>query len=677
MKTKKPILILTLILLIFLSLTSVSASDNLNINNVTINNTNSDILANTELNEESNNIYVSLNGSDTNGNGKQDNPYQSINYAINKSTSGSTIILNNGEYSGLNNTYIKINTTLTITTTNPNLPTIINGAGTTDSIITINEGGILTLKGLTLTNGYSDEGGAIKVNSRGIAIIDNCSFINNKASRGGFMYNFGTLTLTNSQIINNTAKELGGGLKNWGKATITNTLFMNNYADSTGGAIYNFYFPMQINNCTFKDNSAKFVGGTIHNVGSLNLKNSVINGSRSSNSDAGAICNDIYGDNIGSCNITNTIITNSYAAKNGGAIFNNEVQKLTLTNCTITNSQARYGGAIYNLADLTLNNNTMNGCTASDLGNYIYNLGNIRTSIIRFEALPNSIDINKTIKLTANLTDDNFNPITNGVITFTLNNTLIDYCNVTEGIASINYTPKSYGEFILSGIYSGSNTSDFNSIIFNSTLKVTNNTVVNTNLKGEDLTIIYGTPKNYTIRLTDELGNPVIGQHIALNLSNPINGLSKIYWVSSDTLGFESLEINLAPGEYLVNAYFDGISNFNSSKTNNTIIVKSNLDNKTGTILSANEFNHPYNAGCNFTGRLTDELGNPVIGQHIALNLTNPINGLSKIYWVTTDTNGEYQLEINLYKGNYTAKASYSGNDLYLSSYSNANIIVN
>ena len=54
-----------------------------------------------------------------------------------------------------------------------------------------------------------------------------------------------------------------------------------------------------------------------------------------------------------------------------------------------------------------------------------------------------------------------------------------------------------------------------------------------------------------------------------------------------------------------------------------------------------------------------------IIGQHIALNLSNLKNGASKVYWVTTNSTGEYELEINLSTGNYSVQCSYGGTSIY------------
>ena len=97
--------------------------------------------------------------------------------------------------------------------------------------------------------------------------------------------------------------------------------------------------------------------------------------------------------------------------------------------------------------------------------------------------------------------------------------------------------------------------------------------------------------------------------------------------------------------------------------------------NTTKTVLSANKFKEPYGAGQNFTGKLLDNTGKPIIGQHIAITLSNS-QGQSKLYWASTDYNGEYQLEINLYSGEYKAQCSFGGNSIYSESNDSTSITV-
>ncbi|WP_409198139.1 right-handed parallel beta-helix repeat-containing protein [Methanobrevibacter acididurans] len=206
------------------------------------------------------------------------------------------------------------------------------------------------------------------------------------------------------------------------------------------------------------------------------------------------------------------------------------------------------------------------------------------------------------------------------------------------------------------------------------------NKSIDTILTANDFKEIYGAGQNFTGKLTDNQGNPIIGQHIALKLTNPQTGANKIYWQTTDNNGEYQLEINLYPGVYTVAASYDGITKGDitylpSGPINATISVTKE-SNKTNTILTANDFKEIYGAGQNFTGKLTDNQGNPIIGQHIALKLTNPQTGANKIYWQTTDNNGEYQLEINLYPGVYTAECSFGETSQYVDSSASATINV-
>ena len=61
-----------------------------------------------------NNVYVSPTGSDTTGDGSQNNPYQTILNGINAVNSGGTVYLADGTYTGTGNKGITINKDLNI-----------------------------------------------------------------------------------------------------------------------------------------------------------------------------------------------------------------------------------------------------------------------------------------------------------------------------------------------------------------------------------------------------------------------------------------------------------------------------------------------------------------------------------------------------------------------------------
>ena len=198
---------------------------------------------------------------------------------------------------------------------------------------------------------------------------------------------------------------------------------------------------------------------------------------------------------------------------------------------------------------------------------------------------------------------------------------------------------------------------------------VTTNLTINSNF-----TETYGQGLNLTGKLTDANGNPIVGQHIALNLTNPATGASKIYWVTTDTNGEYQLQINLFVGSYTASASFAGFTTADnktyylpSGPANGTITVTNGtepVDNRTATVLAFSNFTEKYGQALNFTGTLKTTDGTPIVGQKLNMVLSNAA-GQSKLYWRTTDTNGEVQLPIELFAGDYTFKCYFEGDSTY------------
>lgn len=99
----------------------------------------------------------------------------------------------------------------------------------------------------------------------------------------------------------------------------------------------------------------------------------------------------------------------------------------------------------------------------------------------------------------------------------------------------------------------------------------------------------------------------------------------------------------------------DGDSNSNT--TNTTNITSENSTSNKVNITIAN-FTQTYGTAKNLTINVTNASnGNHIIGQHIGLNLTRLSDGKSKIYWATTDINGQAFLNIELSPGSYSVLA--------------------
>ena len=145
--------------------------------------------------------------------------------------------------------------------------TIVQGGGI------YNEGTLTISNSKLLDNSSAIYGGAII--SRGTLIISDSTLSGNSAHDYAGVANWnGTLTITNSEISGNSATRDGGGIHNAGVLTVTNSTFSGNSA-SYGGGVYNEFGTMTITNSTFSGNSAS-LGGGIANYSDITLINTIV-----------------------------------------------------------------------------------------------------------------------------------------------------------------------------------------------------------------------------------------------------------------------------------------------------------------------------------------------------------------------------------------------------------------
>ncbi|HRF95654.1 MAG TPA: hypothetical protein PLZ51_10680, partial [Aggregatilineales bacterium] len=141
---------------------------------------------------------------------------------------------------------------------------IFDETGDDNGFFHVNTVPSFTLNGFTLQNGNAEDGGAIYNN--GTLTISNSTFIGNSADDiGGAIWSNGTLTISDSTFTDNSASRNGGAIFNGGTLTISDSTFMDNSASRNGGAIYNIRATLTIINSTFTDNLATGDGGAINN----------------------------------------------------------------------------------------------------------------------------------------------------------------------------------------------------------------------------------------------------------------------------------------------------------------------------------------------------------------------------------------------------------------------------
>src|SRR5262249_29704955 len=121
--------------------------------------------------------------------------------------------------------------------------------------------GSVTMSGLTITQGNSNDGGGIL--NHGTLTLTNCSLTHNTAGGlGGAIDTDGTVTLTSCTISDNSASA-GGGILGSGTPTLSECTIHANSAGGAGGAIDLFVSAavLTATNCTISGNPANAACG--------------------------------------------------------------------------------------------------------------------------------------------------------------------------------------------------------------------------------------------------------------------------------------------------------------------------------------------------------------------------------------------------------------------------------
>ena len=190
------------------------------------------------------------------------------------------------------------------------------------------EHGNLSINSLTITNGYADEGGAIKAESGTVLSLTGSTIQNSEAHSsaagdgGGILCDNCTATVTGSVIANNEAADDGGGIRSSGAFTITNSTVRDNSSVGDGGGIW-VQMPatsawLTITGSTLSGNATNSgeQGGAIFNngaSGSLDITNSTIYDNSATG--GGAIWQF-----QGTMNLTHVTIVNNRSGANTGAV---------------------------------------------------------------------------------------------------------------------------------------------------------------------------------------------------------------------------------------------------------------------------------------------------------------------------------------------------------------------
>lgn len=178
-------------------------------------------------------------------------------------------------------------------------------------------------------------------------------------------------------------------------------------------------------------------------------------------------------------------------------------------------------------------------------------------------------------------------------------------------------------------------------------LKTSYHITVLSTLEGKNLVKYYKNATQYEVKVLNAQGKALKNTNVKMN----IHGV--FYTRKTNSEGIATLNINLAPNNYIITVYHPETGLMFS----NTITVLPTLEGKDLTM--------NYKDGSFYSVRLVNGLGKPISGETIKMNI------YGVFYYRDTNDNGIAKLNINLMEGKYIITSTYKD-----SSYSNS-IIVN
>jgi predicted outer membrane repeat protein len=222
----------------------------------------------------------------------------------------------------------------------------------------------------------SGQGAAVALGNVGSVAITNTQFMSNTASGSGgaiIANGQGDVTVVDSTFVGNSSN--GGGAiyrGSGGDLTVTGGEFSGNNSLSYGGAIASSASPVVISGATFDANTAASDGGAIFAGGGTNAS---LNDSQFTGNTAGAGGGAIYM-SIGNLGLVRSVLTNNQApAGAGGALYLGNASYNIYESVLANNQASDQGGGLRSFAlgtSGTIRNSTFSGNSAGISGGNLY-----------------------------------------------------------------------------------------------------------------------------------------------------------------------------------------------------------------------------------------------------------------------------------------------------------------
>ena len=546
--------------------------------------------------------------------------------------------------------------------------------------------GILTIIGSTFKNNRAYAGGAIYNGEDKTATIINSTLNNNRArggqDTGGAIYNYGNMSIIGSTLNDNNGHYDGGAIYNGAMAnlSISNSTLANNTAEN-GGAIYNYYGTLTINDSLLEGNSAD-EGGVIYNIynGTVNVNNSTFRNNTAP--DASAIWTD-KGENVILNDVKFVDQGDNPIYSESGVVDISETKTLTAVAFTIEDIANFISGSAITInvaetikgtsfnGNVTVcigNNNftieVLNGIGSKtvtpnlDFGDYIAKLHFAETDVYDCaDAQSNVFHVmnEPAIKLSiANIqTGDSFTVKVNAIHTFNgAVNVVINGVNYVVNIVngagsktiSKNLNPGTYSATV---DYAGNE--NFTADTASASFTVSKRT---TAIAASAVKATYAVSKNLVATLKDKSGKAISGVKVTIK----ING--KTYTRTTDKKGQVKLAVgSLVPKTYTAAITFAGNSIYAKSTKSVKVKVKKATPKMTA---KAKTFKVKVKVK-KYTITLKNNKGKVMKNTKVTLKVNK------KTFTAKTNKKGVATFKItNLKKkGKYTAVITYSGSKYY------------
>ena len=180
-------------------------------------------------------------------------------------------------------------------------------------------GTVMLTGGLALGNVATSQGGGAYVRETGAALLVNGGQMrgNSASGNGGAVLVWqGSATLSQTQILSNSAGNGGGVYVHDGNATLAGTRVFNNAASNDGGGVGVAGGRATVSRGQVVQNTAGKSGGGIHNSGgTLTLVNTTVSGNRASKNFGGGLAS-----TGGTSALVHTTVVNNATSSGGGGI---------------------------------------------------------------------------------------------------------------------------------------------------------------------------------------------------------------------------------------------------------------------------------------------------------------------------------------------------------------------